>query len=83
MEEWKLKKIEEWNKINEVDQKDKEIEQTGQVVVEELNAYSLSMYEVRSQVTRDCYLHRLRIFLNHIGLVPEWLNVTKGKETDS
>jgi hypothetical protein len=33
----------------QVDQKDKEIEQTGQVVVEESNAYSLFMYAVRSQ----------------------------------
>jgi hypothetical protein len=62
----------------QVDQKDKEIEQTGQVVVEESNAYSLFMYAVRSHVTRDYYLRRLRIFLNHISLLPEWLNVTNG-----
>jgi hypothetical protein len=67
----------------QVDQKDKEIEQTGQVVVEESNAYPLFMYAVRSPVTRDYYLRRLRIFLNHISLLPEWLNVTNGKETDS
>jgi hypothetical protein len=62
----------------QVDQKDKEIEQTGQVVVEESNACSLFMYAVRSHVTRDYYLRRLRIFLNQIGLLPEWLNVTNG-----
>ena len=59
------------------------MEQSGQVVIEEPNAYSLFMYAVGSPVTRDYYLQRLRIFLNHIGLLPEWLNVTNGKETDS
>jgi hypothetical protein len=28
------------------------------------------MYAVRSQVTRDYYLRRLRIFLDHISLLP-------------
>jgi hypothetical protein len=40
---------------------------TGQV--DESDAYSLFMYAVRSQITRDYYLRRLRIFLNHIGLL--------------
>lgn len=34
----------------------------------ESNAYSLFVYAVRSQVTRDYYLRRLRIFFNHINL---------------
>jgi hypothetical protein len=54
----------------QVEQKDREIAQTGQVVVEESNAYSLFIYAVRSRITRDYYLRRLRIFLNHISLLP-------------
>lgn len=50
----------------QVEQKDREIEESGQVMVEESNAYSLFMYAVRSPVTIDYYLRRLRIFLNHI-----------------
>jgi hypothetical protein len=46
-----------------------EIEQTGQIEVEESDAYSLFMYAVRSQITRDYYLRRLRIFLNYISLI--------------
>jgi hypothetical protein len=41
------------------------IEQTH----EESNAYSLFVYAIRSQVTRDYYLRRLRIFFNYINLV--------------
>ena len=40
------------------------IEQTH----EESNAYSLFVYAIRSQVTRDYYLRRLRIFFNYINL---------------
>ena len=36
--------------------------------LEESNAYSLFVYAIRSQVTRDYYLRRLRIFFNHINL---------------
>jgi hypothetical protein len=36
---------------------------------EESNAYSLFLYAVRSPVTRDYYLRRLRTFFNHIGLL--------------
>jgi hypothetical protein len=36
--------------------------------LEESNAYSLFVYAVRSQVTRDYYLRRLRIFFNYLGL---------------
>ena len=43
------------------------IEQT----LEESNAYSLFVYAIRSQVTRDYYLRRLRIFFNHINLEPD------------
>jgi len=34
------------------------------------DAYSLFLYAVRSPVTRDYYLRRLRIFFNHINLLP-------------
>jgi hypothetical protein len=34
--------------------------------LEESNAYSLFVYAIRSQVTRDYYLRRLRIFFNYI-----------------
>ena len=37
---------------------------------EESNAYSLFVYAIRSQVTRDYYLRRLKIFFNHINLHP-------------
>jgi len=53
----------------QVEQKEREIEQSGQIEVEESDAYSLFVYAVRSQVTRDYYLRRLRIFFNHIGLL--------------
>ena len=35
---------------------------------EESNEYSLFLFAVRSKVTRDYYLRRLRIFFNHINL---------------
>jgi hypothetical protein len=35
---------------------------------EESNAYSLFVYAIRSEVTRDYYLRRLRIFFNYIDL---------------
>ena len=37
----------------------------------ESDAYSLFVYAVRSQVTRDYYLRRLRIFFNAINLIPD------------
>jgi hypothetical protein len=37
----------------------------------ESNAYSLFVYAIRSQITRDYYLRRLRIFFNHINLDPD------------
>ena len=37
----------------------------------ESNAYSLFVYAIRSQITRDYYLRRLRIFFNHINLEPD------------
>jgi hypothetical protein len=40
------------------------VEQT----LEESNACSLFVYAIRSQVTRDYYLRRLRIFFNYINL---------------
>jgi hypothetical protein len=49
-------------------EKVKEIEQLGRIEVDESDAYSLFLYAVRSPVTRD-YLRRLRIFLNHLGLL--------------
>ena len=36
--------------------------------LDESNAYSLFVYTTRSQVTRDYYLRRLKIFFNHINL---------------
>ena len=39
--------------------------------LEESNAYSLFVYAIRSQVTRNYYLRRLRIFFNHINLEPD------------
>ncbi|MDF2738575.1 MAG: hypothetical protein K0S93_2436 [Nitrososphaeraceae archaeon] len=36
--------------------------------LEESNAYSLFLYAIRSQVTRDYYLRRLKIFFNYINL---------------
>lgn len=39
--------------------------------IEDKNAYSLFLYGVRSPVTRDYYLRRLRIFFNHINLLPD------------
>jgi hypothetical protein len=38
--------------------------------VEESDAYSLFLYAIRSPLTRDYYLRRLRIFFNHINLLP-------------
>src|SRR5438094_5667959 len=37
----------------------------------ESNAHSLFVYAVRSLITRDYYLRRLRTFFNHINVVPE------------
>jgi hypothetical protein len=53
----------------QVVQKDREIEKSEQIEVEESDAYSLFVYAVRSQITRDYYLRRSRIFLNHIVYV--------------
>jgi hypothetical protein len=44
--------------------------QEQQPIGGESSAYSLFVYAVRSQVTRDYYLRRLRIFFNHINLLP-------------
>jgi hypothetical protein len=46
-------------------------DQLRQIEVEESDAYSLFVYAVRSQITRNYYLRRLRIFLNYISLLPE------------
>jgi len=35
------------------------------------DAYSLFVYAVRSQVTRDYYLRRLKIFFNYVDLLPK------------
>jgi hypothetical protein len=39
--------------------------------LDESNAYSLFVYAIRSQVTRDYYVRRLRIFFNHINFEPD------------
>jgi hypothetical protein len=35
------------------------------------DAYSLFLYAIRSEITRDYYLRRLRIFFNHLNLLPD------------
>jgi hypothetical protein len=42
-------------------EQDREIKKSEQIEVEESDAYSLFVYAVRSQVTRDYYLRRLRL----------------------
>lgn len=37
----------------------------------EMNAYSIFIYGIRSPLTRDYYLRRLKIFFNYIELLPE------------
>lgn len=56
----------------------------------ESNAYSLFIYAVRSQITRDYYLRRLRIFFDYIdlhngNLIEERCNIfaVKGKENNN
>ena len=39
--------------------------------VDESSAYSLFVYGIRSPLTRDYYVRRLRIFFNHINLLPD------------
>jgi hypothetical protein len=39
--------------------------------LQESNAYSLFVYAIRLQITRDYYLRRLRIFFNRINLEPD------------
>jgi integrase len=58
----KLDSLETENKVNQKQMKI--LEQS----LEEYNAYSLFVYAIRSQVTRDYYLRRLKIFFNHINL---------------
>lgn len=36
---------------------------------EESDPYSLFLYAIRSDITRDYYVRRLRIFFNHINLL--------------
>ncbi len=45
------------------------LEQEQKQQEQEHNAYSLYVYAIRSPVTRDVYLRRLRIFFNHIQLL--------------
>ena len=35
------------------------------------DAYLLFVYAIRSQITRDYYLRRLKIFFNYINLLPK------------
>jgi hypothetical protein len=37
---------------------------------DESDPYSIFLYAIRSEITRDYYLRRLRIFFNHINLLP-------------
>jgi hypothetical protein len=58
----------------QIEQKEIEFEQIEQTKVgieeEDSDAYSLFVYAMRSQVTKDYYLRRLKIFFNHINLLP-------------
>jgi hypothetical protein len=74
----------------QIKEKDREIERSRQIEVEESDAYSLFKYVVRSQITRDYYLRWLWIFLNYISLLPEGtmeescnLLASKGKKNPS
>jgi hypothetical protein len=40
----------------QVEQKDRETEQLGQTELDESDAYTLFLYALRSQITRDYYL---------------------------
>ena len=61
----KLDSLEEIkNKVNQ------KINENNKQTLEESNAYSLFAYAIRSQVTRDYYLRRLRIFFTYINLQP-------------
>ena len=42
----------------------------GEQNYDESNAYSLFLYAFRSQVTKDCYLRRMKIFFKYINLLP-------------
>jgi hypothetical protein len=37
---------------------------------EDMDAYSIFVYVIRSPLTRDYYLRRLRIFFNYIEILP-------------
>jgi hypothetical protein len=37
----------------------------------EMDAYSIFIYGIRSPLTRDYYLRRLKIFFNYIEILPE------------
>ena len=51
--------------------KQEQMQDCGNESEEDNNAYSLFLYRVRSPVTRNYYLRRLRIFFNHIKLLPD------------
>jgi hypothetical protein len=51
-------------------EQDRKIKKSEQIEVEESDASSIFVDAVRSQITRDYYLRLLRIFSNHIGLLP-------------
>ena len=38
---------------------------------EDMDAYAIFVYGIRSPLTRDYYLRRLKIFFNYIELLPE------------
>src|SRR5215207_9667128 len=54
----------------QIEQQKEQEQQEREQPIGESNPYSLFVYAVRSQVTRDYYLRRLRIFFNHINLLP-------------
>ena len=46
-------------------------QERGRQPGEESSAYSLFLYSVRSPITRDYYLRRLRAFFNQMDLLPK------------
>ena len=57
--------------MNNMEIKQEQMQDCGNESEEDNNAYSLFLYGVRSPVTRNYYLRRLRIFFNHIKLLPD------------
>lgn len=57
--------------MNIMEKQQEQLQKSENQLVDNDNAYSLFLYGVRSPVTRDYYLRRLRIFFNQINLLPD------------